>query len=184
MEKVGLSPDQMSRYPHEFSGGQRQRIGIARALATNPEFIVADESVSALDVSIQAQIINLLKQLQEEFGLTLLFVAHDLSVVKHISDRVAVMYLGKIVEMAEKRPLFNDPKHPYTQALLSAIPIPDPKQRKKQEILMGDVPSPVNPPAGCRFHTRCSQVMDICRKEEPLLREIKPGYYTACHLYG
>jgi len=183
MEKVGLSPDQMSRYPHEFSGGQRQRIGIARALATNPEFIVADESVSALDVSIQAQIINLLKQLQEEFGLTLLFVAHDLSVVKHISDRVAVMYLGKIVEMAEKRPLFNDPKHPYTQALLSAIPIPDPKQRKKQEILMGDVPSPVNPPAGCRFHTRCSQVMDICRKEEPLLREIKPGYYTACHLY-
>lgn len=184
MEKVGLSPDQMSRYPHEFSGGQRQRIGIARALATNPEFIVADESVSALDVSIQAQIINLLKQLQEEFGLTLLFVAHDLSVVKHISDRVAVMYLGKIVEMAEKRPLFNDPKHPYTQALLSAIPIPDPKQRKKQEILMGDVPSPVNPPAGCRFHTRCPQVMDICRKEEPLLREIKPGYYTACHLYG
>jgi oligopeptide/dipeptide ABC transporter ATP-binding protein len=184
MEKVGLSPDQMSRYPHEFSGGQRQRIGIARALATNPEFIVADESVSALDVSIQAQIINLLKQLQEEFGLTLLFVAHDLSVVKHISDRVAVMYLGKIVEMGEKQLLFNDPKHPYTQALLSAIPIPDPKHRKQQEIIMGDVPSPINPPKGCRFHTRCPQVMDICKKEEPPLREITPGYYTACHLYN
>ncbi len=183
MEKVGLSSDQINRYPHEFSGGQRQRIGIARALATNPEFIVADESVSALDVSIQAQIINLLKQLQEEFGLTLLFVAHDLSVVKHISDRVAVMYLGKIVEMAEKRPLFSDPKHPYTQALLSAIPIPNPKQRKQQEILMGDVPSPVNPPPGCRFHTRCPRVMDICREEEPPMRELKPGYYVACHLY-
>ncbi len=183
MEKVGLSPDQVNRYPHEFSGGQRQRIGIARALATNPEFIVADESVSALDVSIQAQIINLLKQLQEEFGLTLLFVAHDLSVVKHISDRVAVMYLGKIVEMAEKKALFNNPKHPYTQALLSAIPIPDPKQRKQQEILMGDVPSPVNPPEGCRFHTRCPKVMDICKREEPPLREIDPDYYTACHLY-
>ncbi len=183
MEKVGLSSDQINRYPHEFSGGQRQRIGIARALATNPEFIVADESVSALDVSIQAQIINLLKQLQEEFGLTLLFVAHDLSVVKHISDRVAVMYLGKIVEMAEKQPLFNKPKHPYTQALLSAIPIPDPKQRKQQAIIMGDVPSPVNPPKGCRFHTRCPKVMDICKREEPQLREIEPDYYTACHLY-
>jgi oligopeptide/dipeptide ABC transporter ATP-binding protein len=183
IEKVGLSSDQMNRYPHEFSGGQRQRIGIARALATNPEFIVADESVSALDVSIQAQIINLLKQLQKEFGLTLLFVAHDLSVVKHISNRVAVMYLGKIVEMAEKRPLFSDPKHPYTQALLSAIPIPDPKQRKQQEILMGDVPSPVNPPAGCRFHTRCPRVMDICKREEPPLKTIKPDYHVACHLY-
>lgn len=183
MKKVGLSPDQINRYPHEFSGGQRQRIGIARALATNPEFIVADESVSALDVSIQAQIINLLKELQKEFGLTLLFVAHDLSVVKHISDRVAVMYLGKIVEMAEKKSIFNDPKHPYTQALLSAIPIPDPNQRKQQEILMGDVPSPVNPPEGCRFHTRCPKVMDICKKEEPPLREFKPGHYIACHLY-
>jgi len=183
MEKVGLSPDQINRYPHEFSGGQRQRIGIARALATNPEFIVADESVSALDVSIQAQIINLLKGLQEEFGLTLLFVAHDLSVVKHISDRVAVMYLGKIVEMAEKNSIFSDPKHPYTQALLSAIPIPDPKQKKKQDIIMGDVPSPVNPPKGCRFHTRCPRVMDICKEEEPPLKEIKPNYYVACHLY-
>ncbi len=184
MEKVGLSPDQINRYPHEFSGGQRQRIGIARALATNPEFIVADESVSALDVSIQAQIINLLKQLQEEFGLTLLFVAHDLSVVKHICDRVAVMYLGKIMEMADKKSLFSNPKHPYTQALLSAIPIPDPRQRKKHNILMGDVPSPVNPPAGCRFHTRCPKVMYICKKEEPALREVKSGYYVACHLYN
>jgi peptide/nickel transport system ATP-binding protein/oligopeptide transport system ATP-binding protein len=183
MEKVGLSPDQINRYPHEFSGGQRQRIGIARALATNPEFIVADESVSALDVSIQAQIINLLKELQKEFGLTLLFVAHDLSVVKHICDRVAVMYLGKIMEMADKKSLFSNPKHPYTQALLSAIPIPDPRKRKEQEILMGDVPSPVNPPSGCRFHTRCPKVMDICKKEEPPLKEIKPGYYVACHLY-
>jgi len=184
MEKVGLSPDQISRYPHEFSGGQRQRIGIARALATNPEFIVADESVSALDVSIQAQIINLLKELQEEFGLTLLFVAHDLSVVKHICDRVAVMYLGKIMELADKKSLFSNPKHPYTQALLSAIPIPDPTKRKEQEILMGDVPSPVNPPTGCRFHTRCPQVMDICKQEEPPLREVKPGYHVACHLYN
>jgi len=184
MEKVGLSPDQISRYPHEFSGGQRQRIGIARALATNPEFIVADESVSALDVSIQAQIINLLKSLQKEFGLTLLFVAHDLSVVKHISDRVAVMYLGKIVETAEKRPIFNNPLHPYTQALLSSIPVPNPRQRKEQQILMGDVPSPVNPPSGCRFHTRCPKVMEICKQEEPVLKEISAGYFTACHLYN
>jgi len=184
MEKVGLSTDQINRYPHEFSGGQRQRIGIARALATNPEFIVADESVSALDVSIQAQIINLLKSLQEEFGLTLLFVAHDLSVVKHISDRVAVMYLGKIVEMAEKRPIFNNPMHPYTQALLSSIPVPNPRQRKDQQILMGDVPSPVNPPSGCRFHTRCPKVMQICKQEEPALKEISTGYFTACHLYN
>ncbi|GAH22702.1 unnamed protein product, partial [marine sediment metagenome] len=184
MGKVGLLPDQINRYPHEFSGGQRQRIGIARALATNPEFIVADECVSALDVSIQAQIINLLQDLQKEFGLTLLFVAHDLSVIKHICDRVAVMYLGKIVETAPKKELFNSPKHPYTQALLSAIPIPDPKLRKKDQILMGDVPSPVNPPSGCRFHTRCSYVKTICKEEEPELKCSENNHYVACHLFS
>jgi len=184
MEKVGLTPDQRYRYPHEFSGGQRQRIGIARALAINPEFIVADESVSALDVSIQAQIINLLQDLQDEFGITLLFIAHDLSVIKHISDRVAVMYLGKIVEMAPKKMLFDDPKHPYTEALLSAIPVPNPGFRKKGKILMGDVPSPVNPPSGCRFHPRCPCKMDICDKEIPELKEKNPGQFVACFLHA
>jgi oligopeptide/dipeptide ABC transporter ATP-binding protein len=183
MGKVGLTPDQMNRYPHEFSGGQRQRIGIARALATNPEFIVADEPVSALDVSIQAQIINLLQDLQKEFGLTLLFIAHDLSVIKHISDRVAVMYLGKIVEIAPKKELFDNPKHPYTEALLSAIPIPNPRFRKKGTILMGDVPSPINLPPGCRFHTRCRYVKSICRENEPELKDIGNHHLTACHLF-
>jgi peptide/nickel transport system ATP-binding protein/oligopeptide transport system ATP-binding protein len=183
MSHVGLIPDQIDRYPHEFSGGQRQRIGIARALATNPDFIVADESVSALDVSIQAQIINLLQDLQRKLKITLLFIAHDLSVIKHISDRVAVMYLGKIVEMASKHDLFGEAKHPYTQALLSAIPVPDPKQRKKGQILMGDVPSPINPPSGCRFHPRCSSKMDICDKEVPELKEIAPDHFTACYLH-
>ena len=183
MRKVGLTPDQVNRYPHEFSGGQRQRIGIARALATDPEFIVADEPVSALDVSIQAQIINLLQDLQKEFGLTLLFVAHDLSVIKHISDRVAVMYLGKIVEMTSKKELFDNPKHPYTEALLSAIPIPNPRFRKKGRILMGDVPSPVNIPSGCRFHTRCGYVRSICRENEPELKDVGGEHLVACHLF-
>jgi len=183
MRKVGLTPDQMNRYPHEFSGGQRQRIGIARALAASPEFIVADEAVSALDVSIQAQIINLLQDLKKEFGLTLLFIAHDLSVIKHISDRVAVMYLGKIVEMASKKELFDNPKHPYTEALLSAIPIPNPRFRKKGAILMGDVPSPVNIPSGCRFHTRCGHVRSICRENEPELKDVGGEHLVACHLF-
>ena len=183
MEKVGLAPDQRNRYPHEFSGGQRQRIGIARALATNPDFIIADEAVSALDVSIQAQIINLLQDLQQEFGITLLFISHDLSVVKHISDRVAVMYLGKIVEIALKSDLFSRPRHPYTQALLSAIPVPDPKLRKKGKILMGDVPSPINPPPGCRFHPRCPHRMEICDKKQPPLKDLGNGHSVACYLY-
>ena len=182
MKKVGLSPDYVNRYPHEFSGGQRQRIGIARALSTNPEFIVADEPVSALDVSIQAQIINILQNLQKEFGLTLLFISHDLSVVKHISDRVAVMYLGKIVESTDKKELFNNPKHPYTQALLSAIPVPNPKAEKKEIILEGDIPSPLNPPSGCRFHTRCPFAKPICREKEPELRDVGNNHMVACHL--
>jgi peptide/nickel transport system ATP-binding protein/oligopeptide transport system ATP-binding protein len=184
MGKVGLLSDQINRYPHEFSGGQRQRIGIARALATNPEFIVADECVSALDVSIQAQIINLLQDLQKEFGLTLLFVAHDLSVIKHICDRVAVMYLGKIVESAPKKELFDNPQHPYTKALLSAIPIPNSGLRKKGHILMGDVPSPVNPPSGCRFHTRCPYVKTRCKEVEPELKCFENIHYIACHLFS
>ena len=183
MEKVGLTQDQINRYPHEFSGGQRQRIGIARALATNPTFIVADEPVSALDVSIQAQIINLLKDLQSEFGLTLLFIAHDLSVVKHISNRVAVMYLGKIVEISSKKELFNHPMHPYSKALLYCPPVPNPTCRRKKDILMGDVPSPINPPLGCRFHPRCSECMPKCSKVEPKLKEVSKGHFVACHLY-
>ncbi|MFQ6066782.1 MAG: ABC transporter ATP-binding protein [bacterium] len=182
-EKVGLTAEQVRRYPHEFSGGQRQRIGIARALAVNPDFVVADEPVSALDVSIQAQIINLMMDLQEEFDLTYLFIAHDLSVVKHASDRVAIMYLGKIVELASKDELFKRPQHPYTQALLSANPIPNPKSSRKQIILEGDVPSPINLPPGCRFHTRCSYVRPICRENEPELKDIGSGHLAACHLF-
>ncbi|MFQ5835798.1 MAG: ABC transporter ATP-binding protein [bacterium] len=182
-EKVGLTAEQVRRYPHEFSGGQRQRIGIARALAVNPEFVVADEPVSALDVSIQAQIINLMMDLQEEFHLTYLFIAHDLSVVKHASDRVAIMYLGKIVELASKDELFKLPQHPYTQALLSANPIPNPRSFRKQVILEGDVPSPINLPPGCRFHTRCRYVKSICQENEPELKNIGNGHLTACHLF-
>ena len=179
---VGLPPESLSRYPHEFSGGQRQRIGIARALAVDPRLIICDEAVSALDVSIQAQILNLLKKLQRQFGLTFLFISHDLSVVRHISDRVMVMYLGKVVEIAEKKSLFDQSFHPYTQALLSSIPVPNPKLNRDRVILKGDIPSPIDPPKGCRFHTRCPFVMDRCKTEEPELREVKDNHLVSCHL--
>jgi len=182
MDTVRLPRDAMRRYPHEFSGGQRQRIGIARALAPGADLIICDEAVSALDVSVKAQIVNLLSDLQDELGLALLFISHDLAIVEHLTHRVAVMYLGKIVEIADRRTLFAGPRHPYTRALLSAVPVPDPTARRDRIILTGDVPSPINPPSGCRFHTRCPYVFDRCRTEEPLLREVGAGQVAACHL--
>jgi oligopeptide transport system ATP-binding protein len=183
LEVVGLGRYHAKRYPHQFSGGQRQRIGIARALMTNPKLIIADEPVSALDVSIQAQVLNLLEDLQKEFGLTYIFIAHDLGVVRHISDRVGVMYLGRLVELADSDQLYESPKHPYTKALLSAVPIPDPEYKKESQLLSGDLPNPANPPKGCAFHTRCSACMEICKQTRPEMKEVEKGHYVACHLY-
>jgi peptide/nickel transport system ATP-binding protein len=183
MDKVRLPRDAVNRWPHEFSGGQRQRIGIARALAAEPDLIVCDEAVSALDVSVKAQIVNLLQDLQQELGLALLFISHDLAIVEHMTHRVAVMYLGKIVEVAPKRAIFAAPRHPYTKALLSAVPVPEPGAARERIILKGDVPSPINPPKGCRFHTRCPYAFDRCRREEPALRPSETGHLAACHLH-
>ena len=184
MKDCGLQPQYFYRYPHEFSGGQRQRICIARAVALNPEFIICDEPVSALDVSIQAQIINLMKDLQTQFGYTYLFISHDLSVVEHISDTIGVMYLGNLVETGDKAKIFANPMHPYTKALLSAVPMPDPDMKMNRIILKGDIPSPANPPSGCKFRTRCQYCMDVCEKEVPQFREYEPGHRVACHLYS
>lgn len=184
LSAVGLNTEHSNRFPHEFSGGQQQRIGIARALAVEPEFIVCDEPISALDVSIQSQVVNMLEDLQEELGLTYLFIAHDISVVRHISDRIGVMYLGNLVELAESDELYNNPIHPYTKTLMSAVPIPDPEKTKarKRLLLEGDIPSPINPPSGCKFHTRCPYAMEICSKEQPVFKEYEKGHFTACHL--
>jgi oligopeptide/dipeptide ABC transporter ATP-binding protein len=184
LDSVGLQKEHLSRYPHEFSGGQRQRIGVARALATQPKLIVADEPTSALDVSVQAQILNLMKRLQREFGLTYLFISHNIGVIQHISDRISVMYLGKIVEMADKKALFQSPAHPYTQALLSAVPSLNPRKRRGEVILEGDVPSPIHPPSGCRFHTRCRYALPKCFEEEPFFRQIEDGRWLACYLHS